>query len=139
MRGKYARVCVEVAITKPLLAKLKFTEYEGIHQICFHGGVYVHRKDTCPIIYSQGPETNQDQNSLAKADSSVNVKQQPTINPEVIDNYGPWMIASKRPRRGERRKEGKEAKVQDYDSTKEISSIPKGGPFESLANLGEEA
>lgn len=53
LSGKYARVCVEVDVTKPLLAKFKFTEYEGIHQICFHGGVYGHRKDLCPIIYSK--------------------------------------------------------------------------------------
>lgn len=45
-RGKFARIWVEVDITKPLLAKFMIRrkarriEYEGIHLICFNYGVY---------------------------------------------------------------------------------------------------
>ncbi|CAN0906575.1 hypothetical protein LINGRAHAP2_LOCUS24338 [Linum grandiflorum] len=45
-RGKYARVCVEVDLTKPLLPKYKIEGipylivYEGFHKICTNCGVY---------------------------------------------------------------------------------------------------
>jgi len=54
MRGNYARICVEVDLTKPLLAKFKFRRrvrcimYEGLHLICFHCGQYGHKQETCP-------------------------------------------------------------------------------------------
>ncbi|KAJ9187288.1 hypothetical protein P3X46_002761 [Hevea brasiliensis] len=47
--GKFARMCVKVDLTKPLLSKFKFRrrihkiEYEGINLICFECGVYGHR------------------------------------------------------------------------------------------------
>ena len=46
LRGKYTRICVEVDITKSLLAQFKLRrrirriEYEGIHLVCFQRGVY---------------------------------------------------------------------------------------------------
>ncbi|XVF80636.1 hypothetical protein PTKIN_Ptkin15bG0090000 [Pterospermum kingtungense] len=52
-RGKFARLCVEDDITKPLLSKLKLKrrvrriEYEGIHQVCFHCGIYGHHINSC--------------------------------------------------------------------------------------------
>lgn len=52
-RGKFARICVEVDLTKPLLSKFKLRnqirriEYQGLHLICFGCGVYGHRKEEC--------------------------------------------------------------------------------------------
>ncbi|KAJ6964798.1 hypothetical protein NC652_002892 [Populus alba x Populus x berolinensis] len=49
MRGNYARICVEVDLTKPLLAKFKLRRrvrriiYEGLHLICFQYGQYRHK------------------------------------------------------------------------------------------------
>ncbi|KAL0307745.1 UNVERIFIED_CONTAM: hypothetical protein Scaly_2972000 [Sesamum calycinum] len=43
-RGRYARVCVEVDLTKPLVSMITLlgfaqaVEYEGLHQICFDCG-----------------------------------------------------------------------------------------------------
>ncbi|KAL0391297.1 UNVERIFIED_CONTAM: hypothetical protein Slati_4575900 [Sesamum latifolium] len=44
---RYARVCVEVDLTKPLVSLLGFAqavEYEGLHQICFDCGKYGQKK-----------------------------------------------------------------------------------------------
>lgn len=47
-RGKFARVCVEIDITKPLVSKYKldgltyFLEYESLHFIFFECGTYSH-------------------------------------------------------------------------------------------------
>lgn len=52
-RGRFARMCIEVDITKPLLSKFKLRrrirciEYEGVHLICFKCGVYGNREDQC--------------------------------------------------------------------------------------------
>ncbi|EEF46729.1 conserved hypothetical protein [Ricinus communis] len=49
-RGKFARICVEVNLTKPLLAKFKLRrpirkiEYE---LVCFDCGKCGHRKEDC--------------------------------------------------------------------------------------------
>lgn len=60
-RGLFARVCVEVDVTKPLLVKykvrnkLRTIEYEGLHLVCFKCGVVGHRKEDCKKAYmSQG-------------------------------------------------------------------------------------
>ncbi|XP_019172106.1 PREDICTED: uncharacterized protein LOC109167539 [Ipomoea nil] len=48
-KGMFARVCVEIDISKPLLSKFTLEEkvwpieYEGIHLICFSCGLYGHR------------------------------------------------------------------------------------------------
>lgn len=60
-RGKFARVCVEVDISKPLLASFKLKnrirkiEYEGLHLVCFNCGMVGHRKDGCR---KNAPEAN---------------------------------------------------------------------------------
>lgn len=55
-RGKFARVCVEIDITKPLLSTFTMEEkvwkvaYEGIHMVCFSCGLYGHRQEACPTV-----------------------------------------------------------------------------------------
>lgn len=54
-RGKYARLCVEVDLSKPLMSQYilegeqHHIEYEGIHLVCFECGCYGHRKENCKI------------------------------------------------------------------------------------------
>ncbi|XP_058760028.1 uncharacterized protein LOC131633324 [Vicia villosa] len=53
-RGKYARLCVEVDISKPLLAMFSIknksykVEYEGLHMLCLTCGKFGHYKDVVP-------------------------------------------------------------------------------------------
>ncbi|CAN1228706.1 hypothetical protein LINPERPRIM_LOCUS3005 [Linum perenne] len=52
-RARYARVCVEVDISKPLLGKymidnrMFYIEYESLENICFTCGFYGHKSDDC--------------------------------------------------------------------------------------------
>ncbi|XP_058734246.1 uncharacterized protein LOC131605976 [Vicia villosa] len=52
-RGKYAQLCVEVDLTKPLLAMFNIEdrmfklEYEGMHMLCLTCGRFGHFKDGC--------------------------------------------------------------------------------------------
>ncbi|PNX92703.1 hypothetical protein L195_g015844 [Trifolium pratense] len=53
-RGKYARLCVQVDLTKPLLAMFTIKgrkyniEYEGLHMLCLTCGKFGHYKEGCP-------------------------------------------------------------------------------------------
>lgn len=52
-RGKYVRLCVQVDLTKPLLAMFVVTkslykiEYEGLHLLCLSYGCFGHFKEGC--------------------------------------------------------------------------------------------
>ncbi|KAI9119560.1 hypothetical protein K1719_009436 [Acacia pycnantha] len=55
-REKYARIAVIVDLLKPLIPCIKvdgksfYIEYEGLPQICFKCGKYVHLKDRCGVV-----------------------------------------------------------------------------------------
>ncbi|XP_050277774.1 uncharacterized protein LOC126719243 [Quercus robur] len=54
-RGRYARLCIQLDITKPLINTVligRFEQpviYEGIHSLCFSCGRIGHRKESCPL------------------------------------------------------------------------------------------
>ncbi|CAN1140684.1 hypothetical protein LINPERHAP2_LOCUS12009, partial [Linum perenne] len=55
-RGKFARICVEVDLSKPLLSKYRLrrrvrrVDYEGLHTIYHTCGCYRHVKENCPEV-----------------------------------------------------------------------------------------
>ncbi|CAN1166170.1 hypothetical protein LINPERHAP2_LOCUS26579 [Linum perenne] len=74
-RARYARVCVEVDVSKPLLGKYMienrtfFVEYESLENICATCGFYGHKTDSCtqskpvdtPISEPTSEETSKSQ------------------------------------------------------------------------------
>lgn len=65
-RGKFARLCVEVDLTKlskfRLRRKIRRIEYEGIHLVCFNCGRYGHgleevQEATNELIPGKSPNT----------------------------------------------------------------------------------
>ncbi|PNY04054.1 ribonuclease H, partial [Trifolium pratense] len=55
-RGRFARVCVEIDLNKPVIGKVWIkghwyrVEYEGLHRICFKCGCYGHLGRNCKAI-----------------------------------------------------------------------------------------
>lgn len=55
-RGKFAKVCVEVDLNRPVLLKFRLNrrvrhiEYEVFHQIYFHCGYFDHCLEGCPEV-----------------------------------------------------------------------------------------
>lgn len=64
-RGKFARVCVEVDLNKPLksiymlMNKFWNIQYEGLHTLCFKCERYGHTKDSCADDTIDGQNENQ--------------------------------------------------------------------------------
>lgn len=99
-RVKYARVSVEIDLSKPLPAKFRLRrriykiEYEGLHNICFECGVYGHGKEQ----YNKKAEDNYDgKENNTTTDSAIKAIQ--TSRLEVFKEFGPWMSARKKGRR----------------------------------------
>lgn len=82
-RGKYARICVEINLQKPLGSRIKVNgkvfnvEYECLSQICFNCELYGHVVEDCGS--KQGVDIVND--------SKMRPKEDLTAAP-----YGPWMM-----------------------------------------------
>ncbi|CAI0382882.1 unnamed protein product [Linum tenue] len=93
-RSDYARVCVQVDLTKPLLSqftiygKKYFIQYEGLDKICLSCGTYT-EIGACPCTQAQTP---------MEVDSSSAVNQSAAEEPQQEALYGDWMIAKRKPR-----------------------------------------
>ncbi|CAN1187907.1 hypothetical protein LINPERPRIM_LOCUS32120 [Linum perenne] len=93
-RGNFARICVEVDLSKPLLSKYRLRrqirriEYEGLHVICFNCDCYGHKDEAC----KHNPEADVTENQTT---SFVNPVFQSAAeqddHPEIDENFGPWM------------------------------------------------
>ncbi|CAI0545931.1 unnamed protein product [Linum tenue] len=91
-RGRFARVCVEVDLSKPLLSQYKiegityYIEYEGLHQICSECGKYGHSKQACPTIRK---EVENEAESVMLEGMEI-----PVQTPKPL--YGEWMMVKPR-------------------------------------------
>lgn len=113
-RGRFARLCVELDLTQPLLGIIYVegdghkVEYEGLDVICFKCGMYGHRKDTC----SQGQDNGKNEMEATPttnpfAGTPTPVTTQPLVEvaapPQEEDpDRGDWMVVQKRNRGNQR-------------------------------------
>ncbi|CAI0402642.1 unnamed protein product [Linum tenue] len=92
-RSDYARVCVQVDLTRPLLSqftingKKYFIQYEGLDKICLQCGTYFERA-RCSCM---GRNEDMEVEEPVPTQTRTEPKQ-----PEAV--YGEWMIAKKKPR-----------------------------------------
>ncbi|CAI0441482.1 unnamed protein product [Linum tenue] len=99
-RGNYARVSVEVDLTKPLLGKYKvegityLIQYEGLDEICGECGLYGNRteKCSCSIMEEQPPSPTPD----CVPETPMEEKAEEKV-------YGDWMTIKRKTRRYEQK------------------------------------
>lgn len=106
-RGKYARICVEIDLTKPLIGEItigphiQLVEYEGLDIICFSCGLYGHSSGNCPTASTQAPakETSagaQEDQSSAMALDEYSIAKSGDVTPSSDGGLGPWMVVQRR-------------------------------------------
>ncbi|XP_019173812.1 PREDICTED: uncharacterized protein LOC109169384 [Ipomoea nil] len=101
--GYFARICVEVDITRPLILKFKYKDrvrsvaYEGIHLVCFSCEVYGHSPDAC--LQTRKSTHDADKSDDGDADRTENIVVHEKENRTAVIGsapFGEWMIAPKR-------------------------------------------
>mgnify|MGYP000957094387 FL=1 len=117
-RGKFARLCIQVDVNKPLITtvmigKLQQTvTYEGIHNLCFECGRMGHKREACPFVIRPVPPCEEEEKGGAgDRGASTHVVHDPdsaeiNLGPHGKDNavqedvhegsYGPWVVVARR-------------------------------------------
>lgn len=103
-RGKYARVCFELHLSKPLIPFITILGCPpiggvwGLHIICFNCGRYEHREEICPtnkgIVDTPKPHM-MNTGSLGKANNTIETASAPVTIGSVMErekSFGPWML-----------------------------------------------
>ncbi|XP_008232499.1 PREDICTED: uncharacterized protein LOC103331632 [Prunus mume] len=95
-RGKFARLCVELDLTKPLEAFVQINqvwyniEYEGLPEICYNCGLYGHKRENCLLNANSNPDkARSSQDDEVSGDDAAMSKEDNFINKEGL--RGPWM------------------------------------------------
>ncbi|XP_031091106.1 uncharacterized protein LOC115996077 [Ipomoea triloba] len=156
--GKFARVCVELDLSRPLLSKFTLEgeivpiEYEGIQMVCFKCGMYGHKKDQCGSqnLNEEGKgaeaQTDQEQNDITQTKGKEQPKYQYTKPVrDFSKNFGEWMLVAKKERKGYRR-DGARAPNTGNRNHVQPQAAGAGGPqfqsryaaLEDLDNNGNE-
>lgn len=88
IKGRYARVCVELDLHGPLppnvliWGRKQAVEYEGLHHICYQCGRYGHKKDQCPLLANP---------TGGEGDRAGSLPPKPTGG-TAAQPFGPWML-----------------------------------------------
>ncbi|XP_031131901.1 uncharacterized protein LOC116033288 [Ipomoea triloba] len=110
-RGKFARVCVEIDLTKPLISRFTLEEkvwqvaYEGMHLVCFTCGLYGHRREACsvtPIPANDTVVASEEQvtdHEHARTSLTRGGQEQRNLPRYHTAPYGSWMIVTRKDRR----------------------------------------
>ncbi|CAN1824773.1 hypothetical protein LINPERHAP1_LOCUS30896 [Linum perenne] len=118
-RARYARVCVEIDVTKPLLGKYMIEdrtlriEYESLENICGACGTYGHKRDCCPSIPIPSPNNATEDASSAEDGSKME------------EDAGEWMVVQRRSKNKNGQKKSSPSMNPPTGSKFEVLSIPE--------------
>lgn len=122
-RSKFARVCVEIDLNKPLKAgyrmrgKFWCLQYEGLHDLCFTFGKFGHREAVCPRITV--PPTSSSHTTADVGGSTAGAKRKDR-DAQSSSKFGPWTVVQRGGRRPSKVPKGSNGNVPTMNS----NSIP---------------
>ncbi|CAL8990846.1 unnamed protein product, partial [Prunus brigantina] len=129
----FARLCVELDLTKPLEAFVQINqvwyniEYEGLPEICYNCGLYGHKRENFLLNAKSNPDkARSSQDDEVLGDDTAISKEDNFINKEGL--RGPWMNVP--PRR--RPKVG-----SNGDNGQGFGNRNQGSRFAALRQVGE--
>ncbi|XP_061342058.1 uncharacterized protein LOC133288348 [Gastrolobium bilobum] len=94
-RARFARVCIEIDLAKPLKGMYvldgcrKRIEYEGLYLICLKCGRYGHNLESCPEVAKQTPMEKPCENPVQPVEKSE------------AQGVGEWMVVQRRKKGGQ--------------------------------------
>ena len=106
----------------------------------------IYDSEGCPT--TQNPKVDDDiavevdrhEETTGMKESVQKGKSELEVNPEIMDNYNPWMLAGRKPRRMEHdKKETKNMGNEKRNVAAPTRDQTKGGSFTILANLDEDS
>lgn len=110
-RGRYAQICVQINVEKPLIFVLLIGNFEqpiiykGIHKLCFSYGRIGHWKEVYPhTIRPVQPPVKEEEEGVEKDQGSPHERHvaewakdnQPGASTNEDNIYGPWMIVTRK-------------------------------------------
>lgn len=121
-RGRFARVCVELDLSKPLVSrfwvrhKLHHVVYEGLPLICYVCGRVGHKDVHCPHVIrvpentqrEEGPELGE--NTQREGDAMADAASPPKDASQETP-YGEWMQVQRRRRKGSNKSRASRANI----------------------------
>ncbi|KAF7831333.1 ribonuclease H [Senna tora] len=145
-RGKYARICVEIDLGKPLLCQyvvhgsLRNIEYEGIHNVCFECGTYGHDIENCPITKAR-EDPKDKQKEREEAEKEIENEGKDPRSHEGVNNYGNWIYAQKtrRNRRNKPKGNTNESIQREYMPSQNQIMVDTKSRFAVLEDIEEES
>ena len=113
VRGRFARICVQVNLDKPLIYSIQIgkmvqkVQYEGLNSLCFDCGRMGHRKKSCTYTIKEQPGKDSQQScpvnvspsqDSAEANLCSTSADKPTSPSSTSSDkmYGEWMVVSRR-------------------------------------------
>lgn len=135
-RGKFARLCVELDLSKPLDAFIQINqtwyniEYEGLPDICYLCGHYGHKRENCRLKEKPTADVTGEHGSGQGKVNSDTAMGAEHSEKDVENLRGPWMNVPPRrkPKNGLKNSDGQ-------------TFAPKnqGSRFDVLGNMGENS
>uniref|UniRef100_A0A7N2R9M0 CCHC-type domain-containing protein n=1 Tax=Quercus lobata TaxID=97700 RepID=A0A7N2R9M0_QUELO len=119
-RGRFARICVQIGLEKPLMPNItigKFIQkiqYENIPMLCYNCGILGHTQDKCNHAISNTPI--EDQAQVLKPNPAIG-------NPS---DFGPWFIVNRRSNKSRTEGKSKPPRVNrpELISTRSLGDSP---------------
>ncbi|XP_028120276.1 uncharacterized protein LOC114317724 [Camellia sinensis] len=107
-RGKYARVCIEIDLRKPLISHITIgryhyiVEYEHLHLLCFSCGRVGHRKEKCFEFPMMQPGKTTQNVTVNPSNADTEPGPSKTTRPKKKEvcieaengGYGPWTLVT---------------------------------------------
>lgn len=95
-RGKFASVCIELEINKPLSSHYRMRgktwrlQYEGLRDLCLIGGKYGYKEEKCPLQTTKTPSTEDPRMEKVNVNSESQQEQQSSFEPWMVAQHSRW-------------------------------------------------